>query len=130
MDLITVTRDEGLRFEIRVRDHVFAADMSVEEGGADSAPSPVELLGGSVGACLATMVQAFCDAQGYTDGDVGVSLTVELVENPNRIAGIVADVEVPNDVPDEDREKLRKMALRFPVPATLRGEPRLDVDML
>lgn len=130
MDLITVTREEGLKFKITVRDHVFTTDMGVDEGGADGGPSPVEILGCAAGACLATMVQAYCDARGYTDGDVGVSLTLELVENPNRVAGLVLDVELPRDVPEGDKEKLKKMALRMPVPATLRAEPRVDIEML
>ncbi len=130
MDLITVTREEGLKFKIKVRDHVFTTDMGVDEGGSDGGPSPVEILGCAAGACLATMVQAFCDARGYDDGDVGVSLTLELVENPNRVAGLVLDVELPRDVPEADKEKLKKMALRMPVPATLRAEPRVDIEML
>jgi len=55
---------------------------------------------------------------------------MELVKNPNRVAGLVLDVELPRDVPEYDREKLKKMALRMPVPATLRGEPRVDIEML
>jgi len=130
MDLMTVTREEGLRFAIRVRDHVLFTDMSVSEGGADGGLAPVEFLGASFGACLATMMQAYCDTRGYTDGDVSVSLTLELVGNPNRVAGMVADVELPKDVPEKDKDKLRKMALRLPVPATLKREPRMDIEML
>jgi putative redox protein len=129
MDLITATREEGLRFSVRVRDHVMTTDMSVAEGGQDGGPSPVEFLGVASGACLATMVQAYCDARGYSDGDVAVSLTLELVENPNRVSSIVLDVELPKDVPEGDREKLKKMALRMPVPATLRDGPQVDIEM-
>jgi putative redox protein len=129
MDLITVTREEGLKFSVRLRDHVMSTDMSVAEGGQDGGPSPVEFLGVSAGACLATMVQAYCDARGYTDGDVAVSLTLELVENPNRVGAFVLDVELPKDVPEGDREKLKKMALRMPVPATLKDSPRVDIEM-
>ena len=130
MDLITVTREEGLRFRVQIRDHVFTTDMGVHEGGKDGGPAPVEILGAAAGACLATMVQAYCDSRGYTDGDVSVSLTLEMVDNPNRVAGIVLDVELPGDVPEGGKEKLKKMALRMPVPATLRGEPRVDIEML
>jgi putative redox protein len=130
MDLITVTREEGLRFKVQVRNHVFTTDMNVDEGGRDGGPAPVEFLGAAAGACLATMVQAYCDSRGYTDGDVSVNLTLEMVENPNRVAGLVLDVELPKDVPEGDKEKLKKMALRMPVPATLRGEPRVDIEML
>jgi len=130
MDLITVTREEGLRFKVQIRDHAFTTDMGVDEGGKDGGPAPVEFLGAAAGACLATMVQAYCDSRGYTEGDVAVNLTLEMVDNPNRVAGLVLDVELPKDVPDTDREKLKKMALRMPVPATLRAEPRVDIEML
>ncbi len=130
MDLITVTREEGLKFAIRIRDHVLMTDMAANEGGTDGGLAPVEFLGASLGACLATMIQAYCNTRGYNDGDVSVSLTMELVENPNRVAGFVADVDLPRDVPEKDKEKLKKMALRLPVPATFKGEPRMDIDML
>jgi putative redox protein len=129
MDLITVSREEGLKFAVQLRDHVVTTDFSVGEGGFDGGPSPVEYLGVAAGACLATMVQAYCDSRGYTDGDVSVSLTLEMVENPNRIGSIVLDVELPKDVPEEDREKLKIMALRMPVPATFRDGPRVDIEM-
>jgi putative redox protein len=130
MDLITVTRDESLKFKVRVRDHVILTDMALDEGGMDGGLAPVELLGAAAGACLATMVQAYCDSRGYEDGDVSVNLTMEMVDNPNRVAGLVMDVVLPRDVPEGDRDKLKKMALRMPVPATLRGEPRVDIEML
>lgn len=130
MDLITVTREEGVKFKIQIRDHVFYTDMATHEGGTDGGPAPVEFLGAAAGACLATMVQAYCDSRGYTGGDVSVTLTMELLPNPNRVGGLVLDVELPDDVPEEDRKKLKKMALRMPVPATLRSEPRIDIEML
>jgi len=129
VDLITVTREEGLRFSVKLRGHVMTTDMAVAEGGQDGGPSPVEFLGIASGACLATMVQAYCDTRGYTDGDVSVSLTLELVEKPNRVSNIVLDVELPKDVPESDKEKLKKMALRMPVPATLRTGPKVDIEM-
>lgn len=130
MDLITVNRNGSGTFNIRIRNHVFTTDLGHEEGGKDLGPAPVEILGAAAGACLATMVQSYCDARGYNDGDVSVSLTIEMVGNPNRVAGLVMDVELPKDVPEADKEKLKKMALRMPVPATLRGEPRVDIEML
>ena len=130
MDLITVTREEGVKFQVRIRDHVFMTDMAKHEGGTDGGPAPVEFLGAAAGACLATMVQSYCDSRGYTEGDVSVSLTMELAPNPNRVTGFILDVELPADVPDGDREKLKKMALQMPVPATLRGKPRVDIEMM
>ena len=129
MDLITVTRQEGVKFAVKIRDHVFYTDMAPQEGGTDGGPAPVEFLGAAAGACLGTMLQAYCDSRGYTDGDVSVSLTMEMVANPNRVSGFVMDVVLPKDVPEGDRVKLKKMALQMPVPATLRDQPRIDIEM-
>jgi putative redox protein len=128
MDLITVTRKQGLEFAIRIRGHVMTSDMSAAEGGTDAGPNPVELLACSVGSCLATMVQTYCDQHGYTDGDVGASLTFELAADPKRIAAVVVDLELPRSLPEEARAEVRRLVESYPVPATLRAVPRLDVE--
>jgi putative redox protein len=127
MDLITVTRESGLEFTIHLRDHDITTDMSEPEGGHDAGCNPVELLGAALGGCLAIMVQRYCDEHGYTDGDVGVSLTAELAEDPKRVVGFVVDVELPADVPAEARQELETLAPQFPVPATLKGAPRVEM---
>jgi uncharacterized OsmC-like protein len=129
VDLITVTHKTGQEFALRVRDHEVTSDMSVKDGGRDAGISPVELLAGSLGACVAMMVQTYCDRHGYTDGEVGVSLTLELADAPKRIGGIVVDVELPNDVPEDKKDVILRMAERCPVHETLRNPPQLDIDI-
>jgi len=129
MDLITVTRREGLEFTVRVHGHEIASDMSEKEGGRDAGPSPAELLAGSLGACIAMMVQGYCQSRGY-DGDVGVSLTVELADNPKRIGTIVLDLELPEGVPEDKKDVIRRVAQRCPIHETLREPPRVDIDIL
>ena len=129
MDLISVERKDGFAFNIGVRGHGVTTDMSVKDGGTDAGPSPVELLAGSLGACIAMMVQTYCDRHGYTDGDVGVSLTLELADSPKRVGGIVVDVELPADVPEDKREVIQRMAEKCPVHETLRNPPQLDIDI-
>jgi len=129
VDLITITRKTGSEFAIGVRSHEVSSDMSVKDGGVDAAPSPVELLAGSLGACIAMMAQRYCDRHGYTDGDVGVSLTLELADSPKRVAGFVVDVELPDGVPEDRKEAVRRMVERCPVHETLRNPPRIDIDI-
>ncbi|MEJ2187714.1 MAG: OsmC family protein [Gemmatimonadota bacterium] len=130
MDLITVTRQSDLAFTVRLRGHELTTDMSVPEGGHDTGPNPVELLGAACGACLGIMVQTFCNERGYTDGDVGVSLTLELADGPKRVVALVADVELPAGIPEEAREELRALARQFPIPATLQECPRVDIEFV
>jgi putative redox protein len=129
MDLITVTRSAGLAFTVRLRGHVLTTDMSPAEGGRDEGPNPVELLACSVGSCLATMVQAYCDEHGYTEGDVGASLTFELAADPKRIAAVVVDLELPQGLPEAARAEVQRLVEGYPVPATLRTAPRLDIEI-
>jgi len=130
MDLITVTRTSGMQFHIQVRDHDVASDMSEKDGGQDTAPSPVELLAGSLGACMAMMTQRYCERHGYTDGDVGITLTIQLADSPKRIGNIVVDVELPKGIPEERKDAIRRMVERCPVHETLRNPPVIDIEIV
>lgn len=130
MDLITVTHRAGLEFGIRVRGHDVATDMSLKDGGRDVGPSPVELLAGSLGACIAMIVQRYCQNHGYGDGEVAVSLTVQLADDPKRVRSIVVDLEIPRDVPENRKEVIRRLAERCPIHATLSDPPKVDLEVL
>ena len=129
MDLITVSWKDGLEFSISVRGHELTSDMSAQEGGRDAGPSPAELLAGSLGACIGMMVQSYCSRHEYA-GDVEVSLTLELTDSPKRVGAIVVDVELPEGVPEEKREAIRRMAERCPIHETLKDPPRVDIEIM
>ena len=129
MDLISATREDDGTFRFRVRQHTVASDMSVSDGGQDLGPSPAELVGGALATCIAIMVQQYCDRQGYTDGQVDVSLTLELADDPKRVEGFVVDVEVPGDVPENRMTAIRRIAEHCPVHATLSNPPRVDIEV-
>ena len=129
MDLITVTRKEGLEFGVRVRGHEVTSDLSEADGGRDRGPSPAELLAGSLGTCIAMMVQGYCQRHGY-DGDAGVSLTMELADRPKRIGRIVVDLELPDGVPQDKIEVIKRVAQRCPIHETLKNPPGLDIEVV
>ena len=128
MDLITVSRKEGLAFNISVRGHEVTSDMSTGDGGADAGPSPAELLASSLGACTAMIVQTYCKNHGY-EGDVEVSLTLQLADKPKRIERIVLDVEVPESVPEDKVETIKRVAEHCLVHETLKSPPGVDIEI-
>ena len=130
MDLISVTHKAGLEFAIRVRGHEVTCDMAEKDGGRDGGPSPVELLAGSLGACIAMMVERYCENHGYAEGEVGGSLTLELADDPKRVRRIVVDLEVPKDVPEDRKEAIRRLAQRCPIQETLQSPPDVDLDVI
>jgi len=130
MDLISITRREGKAFELRVRGHTLTIDMSKEEGGADEGINPVELLAGSLGACIAIMTQTYCDTHGYTDGDVSASLTLEIADEPKRVGTVVIDLELPNDFPENKQSAVKRLAELCPVHQTLKQMPTVDLEIV
>ncbi len=128
MDLISVTRRSGLEFGVRVRGHAVTADLSTKDGGGDAGPSPVELTAGALGACVAMMVQSYCNRHGY-EGDVEVHLTLEMADSPKRIGAIVVDVELPESVPEDRKDAIRRMAEKCPIHETFRHPPRVDIEI-
>jgi putative redox protein len=128
MDLITVRRKDGFAFDIRVRGHQLTCDLSEKDGGQDRGPSPAELLAASLGACTAMMIQGYCQGHGH-EGDVGVSLTIELANDPKRVGSIVIDVELPAAVPKDKLDVIRRVAEHCPVHQTLNNPPQMDIDI-
>ncbi len=128
MDLITVTRKDELQFSVRMRGHELTSDLSESDGGSDGGPSPSELLAGSLGACIAMMVQSYCARHGW-DGDTEVNLTIELADKPKRVGRIVVDVELPEGVPEDKKEVVRRVAELCPVHETFRHPPAVDIDI-
>lgn len=128
MDLITVNCKGGLEVEIRVRGHVVTSDMSLEDGGTDAGPSPAELLAGSLGACVAMMVQRYCDSHGF-EGETAVYLTPELADDPKRVGNIVIDVELPDGVPENRKGAVQRVAQGCLVHETLLRPPPVDIEI-
>ena len=130
MDLITVTHKAGMEFGLCVRGHEVACDMSEKDGGRDEGPSPVELFAGSLGACMAMIVQRYCLNHGWQDGKVEVNLTFELAEHPKRVKSIVVDLEIPKDVPQDRIAVIRRLAQLCPIHETLQNPPQVDLDIV
>jgi putative redox protein len=130
MDLISIERKQDNAFKIKVRNHEAVSEFNKADGGGDRGPSPTEYMVGSLGACIAMMVNGYCQRHGYRNGQVGVNMTYELADNPKRVGGIVVDLEIPRDVPPEKREAIRKVATLCPVHNTLEHPPKVDLEIV
>jgi uncharacterized OsmC-like protein len=130
MDLISVDRLDGLAFEIRVRDRRVVSDMAPSDGGRGEGFTPLELIAGAAGACIAMAVQAWCESCNHDGGDVAASVTFEIAADPKRMGTIVVDLEVPAEVPANRRDALRRVIEECPIRETLRNPPPVDVEIL
>ena len=66
--------NDAYRTTISSRHHVYYADESQEDGGADTAPMPTEMLMGALGACIAITLKKYADRKKWPLEGVDVAV--------------------------------------------------------
>jgi uncharacterized OsmC-like protein len=116
---IVVTHEGGVKFAAQVRSHRIVVDQPEGGGGEDSGPAPIELLGASLGTCVALYVQQFCQVRGIPHDGMRVEVEQHGASNPNRIGKFVVRVVLPAEVPEHYAAMLERVARSCPAHNTL-----------
>jgi putative redox protein len=110
-----------LEQNVSIRDHRLTADEPVKHGGDDSGPSPQELLAASLASCTAITMEMYADRKGWDVGEIVVDVDYEPAHrgSPTRF---VMNVQLPKELPEDQRDRLLQIAAKCPVHRTLEGE--------
>jgi uncharacterized OsmC-like protein len=127
---IVVTHDGGMRFSAQVRSHVVATDQIERVGGTDTAPSPIELLGASLGSCIAFYVQQFCEARRLPYEGMRVEVEQLSVKAPSRVWKFSVRVVMPSELPKGYGEMLERVIRSCPAHNTLSGGAQVETELL
>ena len=115
-------REDGtLRHAVEMRGHTLVADEPKDEGGDDSGPSPQELLAASLASCTAITMEMYAKRKGWDMGDVAVHVEYEPAQrgSPTRFR---MRVDLPKELPEDQRERLMQIGAKCPVHRVLEGE--------
>jgi putative redox protein len=118
----TARRDgTSLRHTVQVRDHQITVDEPLDAGGEDAGPDPRELLAVSLAACTAITIEMYAARKGWDVGHVEVDVEYSPAERgcPTKFLLVM---RLPDDLPDEQVEKLTVIAAKCPVHRALEGE--------
>jgi putative redox protein len=118
----TARRDGAtFRHTVQVREHQLTADEPLEAGGDDAGPDPQELLAVSLASCTAITMEMYAARKGWEIGHVEVEVEYSPAERgcPTRFQLIM---RLPEDLPEEQVERLRVIAAKCPVHRALEGE--------
>jgi putative redox protein len=118
----TARRDGGsFRHTVQVRDHQMTVDEPLAAGGDDSAPNPQELLAVSLATCTAITMEMYAARKGWDIGHVEVAVEYSPAERgcPTKFELVM---RLPDDLPEEQAERLRVIAAKCPVHRALDGE--------
>jgi putative redox protein len=118
-------RISGFRHVVKVRQHRLNCDETVDQGGADAAPSPQELLAASLASCTAVTMEMYADRKGWDLGAVEVECEFTPAERgcPTKFT---LTLRLPSDLSDEQVQRLKVIATKCPVHRTLDGEVMFD----
>jgi uncharacterized OsmC-like protein len=127
MPTLTVKHEGGMSSSLNVRGHRIIADVPPEMGGDDRGPTPVDLLAGSLGTCIAFYIARWCkEAQIACDG---FQVKVDYVHDRENHCVPVLGVEVsmPATFPEARKPALVKVAKACTVHNTLCRLPEIRV---
>jgi putative redox protein len=119
---VTAVRDGGnFKHTVQVRDHTLTIDEPLGSGGADAGPDPQELLAVSLASCTAITIEMYATRKGWDIGHVEVDVEYSPAERgcPTKFELVM---RLPQDVPEEQLDRLRAIAAKCPVHRTLDGE--------
>jgi putative redox protein len=118
----TARRDgSSLRHTVQVRDHQLIVDEPVDVGGEDAGPDPLEMLAVSLASCTAITMEMYAVRKGWDIGNVEVDVEYTRAERgcPTKFQLVM---RLPDDLPEDQVEKLRVIAAKCPVHRALDGD--------
>ena len=113
--------DRTFKHTVQVREHQLTVDEPPEDGGEDTGPDPQELLAVSLASCTAITMEMYAARKGWDIGHVEVDAQYTPAERgcPTRFEVVL---RLPDDLPEEQVERLRVIAAKCPVHRVLDGE--------
>ena len=87
---ITVTMTDGYYTTAKSRTHSWHADLPEESGGTDNAPTPEELVMGTLGSCMAQTAKLYAAHKGWQVDRIEIALNFERF-NARDYAGYTGD---------------------------------------
>jgi len=121
MKAISRRVDGRLEQTVEIRGHRLTADEPRDHGGEDSGPSPQELLAASLASCTAITMEMYAQRKGWDVGDIAVNVNYEPAQRGSPTRFTMA-VELPKELPEDQRERLMQIAAKCPVHRALEGE--------
>ena len=127
-EVVTRIGQEKYRTEVVAGGQTLVVDEPAEVGGGGDAPTPYDLLLGSIGACTAMTLRMYADRKGWPLEGVTVRLrharshAKDCVDCATKHVGlnqIERELELEGPLTDEQRERLTQIADRCPVKQTL-----------
>lgn len=133
--VVARTGKTGFQTEIVANGHNLIADEPIPVGGANTGPTPYDLLVSALGACTGMTLRMYADRKGLPLDSITVRLKHRKIhgadcadcEDKNaKIDFIEREIELQGDLDRKQRERLLEIADKCPVHRTLESKTRIE----
>ena len=103
-----------LKQHVSVREHRLTVDEPEDHGGDDTGPSPRSCSPRASPSCTAITMEMYANRKGWEVGEMTVDVQYEAAQrgSPTRF---VLNVNMPKELPEEQRERQMQIAAKCPV---------------
>ena len=113
------------------RNHLVHMNRPLNEGGNDSAATPIELLLTAIGGCVSMTLKVFADKNNLNLGQINVNVRHANVLNTNGLVStITEDISFENSITEYERIMLLNAAKECPVVKMLKSETKIKTNIL
>lgn len=139
MSRVIARMGSSFRTEIAVRGHTIIADEPEDAGGKNEGPTPMELMLGALGACVAITLKLYADRKGWPLEGVETAQTHEKYKKEDYPAydgdalfvnEIRQQIVLHGPLSDEQRERLLEIAGKCPVSRVITDPTFIVKDLL
>ena len=109
--------------EAKIRSHFVVTDVSVSDGGEDTAPTPVEYLLTAIGGCVAITLRMYAARRSWDVGEITVNVFQLKDEQGSYLS---EEISFENDITEDQRKRLLVFAGKCPVARMVKGETRIE----
>jgi putative redox protein len=127
MKEMEVTFDGGKVITAHLNGQIIRTDQPVENGGANTAPSPFELFLASIGTCAGIYVKSFCDNRQIATDGIKIIQTLEFDQEKKIPSLIKLDIQLPMDFPEKYKAAVINAAELCLVKKTINNQPVFQV---
>ena len=116
--------------DITIGAHRLRADEPAETGGADTGPTPHEILLSALGACTAITLRMYAERKGWPLEQVQVQLSFGDAGSAKGTTIIERDVKLAGALDDEQRQRLLQIANACPLHKILTGTVEIPTKLV
>ena len=126
---VTITHEFGARFSATIRSHEVRMDQPVGNGGDDSAPTPVDLVVGALGGCVALYTRRFLLNHELSPAGLEVDVEQRAMPRDGRRGAFAITVRVPVALTVRQRELLERVIRACPVHTMLECASTISLEI-